>query len=70
MRGAQDQAGIGVYGAGGTITVCAMMTDDPKSIVATGYDLIAEGYLERYGRSLVRKQWLGKLIIRSSCYVW
>jgi SAM-dependent methyltransferase len=42
--------------------VCAMMTDDPKSIVATGYDLIAEGYLERYGRSLVRDQWLGKLI--------
>jgi hypothetical protein len=25
------------------------MTDDPKSIVATGYDLIAEGYLERGG---------------------
>jgi SAM-dependent methyltransferase len=44
------------------ITVGAMMTDDPKSIVATGYDLIAEGYLERYGRSLVRDQWLGKLI--------
>jgi SAM-dependent methyltransferase len=39
-----------------------MMTDDPKSIVATGYDLIAEGYLERYRRSLVRDQWLGKLI--------
>jgi hypothetical protein len=28
-----------------------MMTDDPKSIVAIGYDLIEEGYLERYGRS-------------------
>jgi SAM-dependent methyltransferase len=39
-----------------------MMTDDPKSIVAIGYDLIAEGYLERYGRSQVRDQWLGKLI--------
>jgi SAM-dependent methyltransferase len=38
------------------------MTDDPKSTVATGYDLIAECYLERYGRSLVRDQWLGKLI--------
>jgi SAM-dependent methyltransferase len=46
------------------MTVCAMMTDDPKSIVATGYDLIAESYLERYGRSLVRDQWLGKLITR------
>jgi SAM-dependent methyltransferase len=43
-------------------TLCEMMTDDPKSIVATGYDLIAEGYLERYGRSLVRDQWLGKFI--------
>jgi hypothetical protein len=39
-----------------------MMTDDPKSIVATRYDLIAEGYLERYGRSQVRDQWLGQLI--------
>jgi ubiquinone/menaquinone biosynthesis C-methylase UbiE len=38
------------------------MTDDPKSIVATGYDLMATGYLERYGRSQVRDQWLGKLI--------
>src|SRR5690348_9351817 len=39
-----------------------MMTDDPKSIVATGYDLIGEGYLERCGRSSVRDQWLEKLI--------
>jgi ubiquinone/menaquinone biosynthesis C-methylase UbiE len=39
-----------------------MMTDDPKSIVGTGHDLIAEGYLERYGCSQVRDQWLGKLI--------
>jgi SAM-dependent methyltransferase len=52
-----------------------MMTDDPKSIVATGYDLIAEGYVERggslaygaahrllYGRSSVRDQWLARLI--------
>jgi SAM-dependent methyltransferase len=30
--------------------------------LSRGYDLIAEGYLERYGRSLVRDQWLGKLI--------
>jgi SAM-dependent methyltransferase len=39
-----------------------IVTDDPKSIVATGYDQIAEGYLEQYGRSQVRDQWLGKLI--------
>ncbi len=39
-----------------------MMTDDPNSLVATGYDLIAEGYLERYGSSRVRDQWLEKLI--------
>jgi hypothetical protein len=39
-----------------------MMTDDPKSIVTTGYDLIAEGYLEPNGCSQVRDQWLGKLI--------
>jgi ubiquinone/menaquinone biosynthesis C-methylase UbiE len=39
-----------------------MMTDDPKSIVANGYDLMAKGYLERYGRSSVRDQWLEKLI--------
>jgi SAM-dependent methyltransferase len=38
------------------------MITDPKSLVATGYDAIAEGYLERYGSSLVRDQWLGKLI--------
>jgi hypothetical protein len=31
-----------------------MISDDPKSIVATGYDLVAEGYLERYGCSQVR----------------
>jgi len=42
--------------------VCAMMTDDPQSIVATGYDLIAEAYPEQYGRSLIRDKWLGKLI--------
>ena len=39
-----------------------MMTDDPKSIVSTGYDLIGERYLERYGRSSVRDQWFGRLI--------
>src|SRR5712671_4487660 len=39
-----------------------MVTDDPKSLVAAGYDVIAAGYLDRYGSSRVRDQWLGKLI--------
>jgi SAM-dependent methyltransferase len=39
-----------------------MMSDDPKSIVAIGYDVIGEGYLEQFGSSQVRDQWLGKLI--------
>lgn len=38
------------------------MIDGPKSLVANGYDLAAEAYLERYGRSTVRDHWLGKLI--------
>jgi SAM-dependent methyltransferase len=38
------------------------MIDDPKSLVASGYDLIAEVYLERYARSAVRDHWLKKLI--------
>jgi hypothetical protein len=37
------------------------MTDDPTSIVLRGYDIIAETYLERYGRSAVRDRWLGVL---------
>jgi len=40
------------------------MTDDPKALVAAGYDAIAENYLERYGRSKVRDYWLGELIAR------
>ena len=40
------------------------MTDDPKALVAVGYDAIAETYLERYGRSKVRDYWLGELITR------
>ena len=40
------------------------MTDDPKALVAVGYDAIAETYLERYGRSTVRDCWLGELITR------
>src|ERR1051325_683674 len=40
------------------------MTGDPKALVATGYDVIAETYLERYGRSKVRDYWLKELIAR------
>jgi SAM-dependent methyltransferase len=40
------------------------MTDDPKALVAAGYDAIAEAYLERYGRSTVREYWLNELIAR------
>lgn len=38
------------------------MTDDPKSLVASGYDIMAEAYLERHGRSAVRDHWLRKLV--------
>jgi SAM-dependent methyltransferase len=38
------------------------MIDGPKSLVARGYDLIAEAYLERYADSAVRDYWLRKLI--------
>jgi SAM-dependent methyltransferase len=38
------------------------MNDDPKSLVAAGYDVIAEGYMARFGRSQVCDQWLKKLI--------
>lgn len=40
------------------------MTDDPKALVAAGYDAIAEIYLERYGHSKVRDYWLDQLIAR------
>jgi hypothetical protein len=38
------------------------MTDDPKLLVARGYDCIAEVYLERYARSQVRDRWLEELV--------
>ena len=38
------------------------MTSDPKSLVASGYDLMAEAYLQRHGRSEVRSHWLRELI--------
>src|ERR1700722_13202167 len=42
------------------------MASDPKSLVANGYDIIAEAYLQRYARSTVRDRWLGELIARLS----
>jgi hypothetical protein len=39
------------------------MIDSPKSLVAKGYDRIADAYLERYARSAVRDHWLGELIM-------
>jgi SAM-dependent methyltransferase len=38
------------------------MTHDPKLLVSTGYDVIAKAYLDRYGNSRVRDQWLRRLI--------
>ena len=38
------------------------MTDDPKLLVARGYDCIAQVYLERYARSQVRDRWLEELV--------
>ncbi len=38
------------------------MTKDPRSLVAEGYNLIAETYLERFGRSQVRDRWLKQWI--------
>jgi SAM-dependent methyltransferase len=38
------------------------MIESPKSLVARGYDRIAETYLKRYARSVVRDRWLGELV--------
>ena len=38
--------------------------DDPKSLVARGYDLVADAYWERFGASEVRERWLKLLIAR------
>jgi SAM-dependent methyltransferase len=40
------------------------MTDNPKSLVARGYDTMADIYFKRYAASLVRERWLGELIVR------
>ena len=38
------------------------MASDKQRIVATGYDNVADAYLERFGVSTVRQKWLGRLI--------
>jgi SAM-dependent methyltransferase len=38
------------------------MSDDPKRIVASGYDEVANVYLERFSASKVRQKWVGRLI--------
>lgn len=38
------------------------MTNDPKHLVAAGYDNVADAYLERFGASAVREKWLCRLI--------
>lgn len=40
------------------------MVSDPKSVVARGYDAMAESYLERFGGSVVRDRWIAELIAR------
>lgn len=39
-----------------------MSNDDSKRTVASGYDDVADAYLERFGTSVVRQKWLGRLI--------
>ena len=40
------------------------MIKDSRRLVATGYDLIADAYLERFGVSIVRQKWLRRLLDR------
>jgi SAM-dependent methyltransferase len=37
------------------------LTANPKSLVADGYNHIADAYLDRFGASSVREKWLGRL---------
>jgi cyclopropane fatty-acyl-phospholipid synthase-like methyltransferase len=39
-----------------------MRHDNPKCLVARGYDMMADTYLERFAASAVRDYWLGELI--------
>ncbi len=38
------------------------MPSDPRRVVASGYDKIADIYLDRFGSSATRQKWLGHLI--------
>lgn len=38
------------------------MTNDPKQLVAAGYDNVADAYLERFGASAVRGKWFDRLL--------
>jgi SAM-dependent methyltransferase len=38
------------------------MSENPKLLVARGYDTVAERYLERYAQSQVRDRWLEELV--------
>lgn len=38
------------------------MINDPKRLVADGYDDVADDYLAQFGQSAVRRKWLGRLI--------
>jgi SAM-dependent methyltransferase len=40
----------------------AGVSNDPKRIVVSGYDEVANVYLERFGVSTVRQKWVGRLI--------
>jgi SAM-dependent methyltransferase len=59
--GIRAKKGLG-GGASAERTPFEPMIDSSKFLVANGYDLIAEVYLERYARSAVRDHWLRKLI--------
>jgi SAM-dependent methyltransferase len=39
-----------------------VMDTNPRNLVAAGYDDIADAYLDRFGVSVVRRKWLGRLI--------
>ncbi len=38
------------------------MTKNPHRLVGAGYDDIADAYLERFGASVVRRKWTGRLV--------
>jgi len=48
--------------AGGQSLKNPLMDTNPRNLVATGYDDIADAYLDRFGVSVVRRKWLGRLI--------